>query len=268
MFFYSKQETTHATSRFYFVCGAATGDEIPFSYIEATGRGPSRWGQLDPKWKACGDGKLQSPIDLHHQSTKVSPQLGGLQIGYKPANATIVSRGRDIMVQWKGDGAGNITTNGTSYNLQHCHWHSPSEHTINGRRYDLELHMVHGNSQGETAVIGILYKYGKPDPFLSWLFPYIKSVTKQEKDLQIVDPREIKFGSRKYYRYVGSLSVPPCTEGVVWTVIKKVRKVSKAQVQALRDAVDYGFQENARPIQPLYGRAVYLYKPLQIGMLP
>ncbi|XP_048236334.1 alpha carbonic anhydrase 4-like [Ricinus communis] len=104
------------------------------------------------------------------------------------------------------------------------------------------------------AIIGILYQYGQPDSFLSKLLPYIKSVKKQEKDLGIVNPDDIVFGSRKYYRYNASLSVPPCTEGVIWTVIKKVKTVSMEQVQALKGAVDDGFQMNARPLQPLYGR--------------
>lgn len=237
----------------------ATNDTIPFSYIEATGRGPSKWGQLDPTWKACGDGKLQSPIDLLDQNVKVLfGQEDQLRRDYKPANATIISRGYDIMVSWKGD-AGKITINGTDYNLQGSHWHVPSEHTINSKTYDMELHLVHANSLGETAVVGVLYKYGKPDPFLSKLSPYIKSVTKQERSLGILSPNKIEFGSRKLYRYIGSLTVPPCSEGVIWTVVKEVRTVSREQVQLLRDAVDDGYQANARPVQPLNGRAVNLF---------
>ncbi|KAJ6912672.1 alpha carbonic anhydrase 4-like [Populus alba x Populus x berolinensis] len=237
----------------------ATNDTTSFSYIEATGRGPSKWGQLDPKWKACGDGKSQSPIDLLDQNVKVLyGQEDQLRRDYKPANATIISRGRDILVSWKGD-AGKISINGTDYNLQGSHWHVPSEHTFNFKKYDMELHIVHVNSLGETAVVGVLYKYGKPDPFISKLFPYIKSVTKQEKSLGIFSPNNMVFGSRKLYRYIGSLSVPPCSEGVIWTVVKKVRTVSREQVQLLRDVVDYGYQANARPVQPLNGRAVNLF---------
>lgn len=237
----------------------ATNDTTSFSYIEATGRGPSKWGQLDPKWKACGDGKSQSPIDLLDQNVKVLyGQEDQLRRDYKPANATIISRGRDILVSWKGD-AGKISINGTDYNLQGSHWHVPSEHTFNFKKYDMELHIVHVNSLGETAVVGVLYKHGKPDPFLSKLFPYIKSVTKQEKSLGIFSPNNMVFGSRKLYRYIGSLSVPPCSEGVIWTVVKKARTVSREQVQLLRDVVDYGYQANARPVQPLNGRAVKLF---------
>ncbi|GMN55415.1 hypothetical protein TIFTF001_024536 [Ficus carica] len=93
------------------------------------------------------------------------------------------------------------------------------------------------------------------------LFEHIKSIGHEERDLGIVNPGDIKFGSRKYYRYIGSLTVPPCTEGVIWTVVKKVRTVSREQVHALRQAVHDGFEANARPTQQLDGRAVWLYSP-------
>ncbi|KAF2308099.1 hypothetical protein GH714_035175 [Hevea brasiliensis] len=191
--------------------------ETPYSYIEATGRGPSKWGQLNPAWTACGNGRRQSPIDLRAQKAESPPTLGDLQTQYEAADTTIVSRGHDIenvrgltlimvnQVSWEGN-AGNIIIDGDHYNLIQCHWHIPTEHAINGRRYDLELHIVHQNSNGTTAVIGILYKLGQPDPFLS-----------------------------------------------------RVREVSVKQVEALRNAVDNVFKMNARPIQALNRRTVYLY---------
>ncbi|XP_028106369.1 alpha carbonic anhydrase 4-like [Camellia sinensis] len=234
-------------------------DETPFTYVEGTGKGPRKWGKVNPHWKSCGNGKLQSPIDVVDQRVKVFPNLGKLKKDYKPAPATLKNRGHDIAVEWKGD-AGKININGTRYKLLQCHWHSPSEHTFNGTRYHLELHIVHLSSCGTIAVVGIVYKYGQPDPFLAKLINHIKS-TDKERYLGIVNPGDIKFGSRKYYRYIGSLTVPPCTEGVIWTIVKKVRTVSRDQVQALRDAVHDGFEANARPIQQLDGRTIFLYNP-------
>ncbi|KAF3785673.1 Alpha carbonic anhydrase 7 [Nymphaea thermarum] len=134
--------------------------------------------------------------------------------------------------------------NGTEFFLRQLHWHSPSEHTINGRRYDLELHMVHQTEDNQTAVVGILYKIGRQDTFLQHasilsLDEIQKVADKKEAEMEagILDPREVKIGSRKYYRYLGSLTTPPCTEGVIWTISKKVRTVSREQVQLLRDAV-------------------------------
>ncbi|XP_050242499.1 alpha carbonic anhydrase 4-like [Quercus robur] len=224
-------------------------DESPFAYLEDTGNGPTKWGNIDPLWKACGNGKLQSPIDLLNRRVQVIRNHNNLKRNYKPAQAFVKNRGHDIMVSWKGD-AGYIDINGTRYNLLQGHWHSPSEHTFNGSRYDLELHIVHTNPiTNKIAAIGIVYKYGRPDPLLTELFHHINSAGKKEKPLGIIHPGLIKFGSRKYYRYIGSLTVPPCTEGVTWTILKKVRTVSREQVRELREAVHDGFESNARPIQ-------------------
>uniref|UniRef100_A0A2N9F834 carbonic anhydrase n=1 Tax=Fagus sylvatica TaxID=28930 RepID=A0A2N9F834_FAGSY len=238
-------------------------DEIPFTYTEGTGKGPKKWGKIDPHWKACSNGKLQSPIDLLDRRVQVLPSLGKLKRDYQPAPAVVKNRGHDITVMWKGD-AGKLNINGTDYKLIQCHWHSPSEHTFNGSRYDLELHIVHLTSSGKIAVVGIVYKYGRPDPFLSKLFHHIKSVGNEERDLGVFNPGFIKFGSRKYYRYIGSLTVPPCTEGVIWTIAKKVRTVSREQVRALRDAVHDGFESNARPTQKSSEIGVQFYTPREI----
>ncbi|KAK4580748.1 hypothetical protein RGQ29_024411, partial [Quercus rubra] len=235
-------------------------DESKFTYHEDTGKGPSKWGNMDPLWKACGNGKLQSPIDLLNRRVQVFPSLRKLKRDYKPAQAVVKNRGHDISMAWKGD-AGHISINGTDYNLQQCHWHSPSEHTFNGSRFDLELHVVHQNpSTNKIAVVGVVYKYGRPDPLLTELLHHIKSVGKEEIDLGMMNPRAVNFESREYYRYIGSLTVPPCTEGVTWTIIKKVMTVSREQVAALRGAVHDGFESNSRPTQKLGEREVRFYR--------
>ncbi|KAK7815727.1 alpha carbonic anhydrase 4 [Quercus suber] len=147
-----------------------------------------------------------------------------------------------VQLKWEGD-AGSIQINGTDYFLDQGHWHSPSEHSINGRRYDLELHMVHlardPNVTNKIAVVGLFYKIGHHDDFLSKLMSNILSMTdkKDERNMGVIDPREIKMGGKKYYRYMGSLTVPPCTEGVIWAINKKIRTVSREQVKSLRVAV-------------------------------
>ncbi|XP_025015492.2 alpha carbonic anhydrase 4 isoform X2 [Ricinus communis] len=219
-----------------------TGDESPYLYREGTGKGPKEWGLINRRWRTCSNGKLQSPVNLSQQKVQVLPSLGKLKRDYQPAPATIKNRGHDITVRWKGN-AGKIKVNGTIFKLLQCHWHSPSEHTFNGSRFELELHMVHFSPERKIAVVAIVYEYGRPDSFLSRLFHHIKSVGKEERNIGIINPGDIKFGSRKYYRYIGSLTVPPCTEGVIWTISKK------------------GFKTNARPTQPSHERAIYLYSP-------
>ncbi|KAF9593861.1 hypothetical protein IFM89_025652 [Coptis chinensis] len=236
-----------------------TEDETEFSYVNHPETGPEKWGSIRPEWKLCANGKMQSPIDLHNTRVVVIPNLGKLKRNYKPTNAAVKNRGHDIMIKWNGD-AGSINLNGTAYYLKQCHWHSPSEHTFNGTRHQLELHMVHETSDGKIAVIGITYKYGPPNPFLQQIIPHITEVGAEEKDIGIQNPMWIRAGSRKYYRYMGSLTVPPCTEGVIWTIVTKVRTASKEQVMALRAAVHDDSETNARPIQKRKGRDVGLAK--------
>ncbi|GFP83870.1 alpha carbonic anhydrase 4, partial [Phtheirospermum japonicum] len=197
-----------------------TDDEHPFTYEGDTETGPEQWGQLNPDWQICETGKLQSPIDLLDGNVELCSGLGNLKRAYKPAPAVIRNRGHDIMVQWTGD-AGGLIINGTKYKLVQCHWHTPSEHQIDGRSFNMELHMVHNASDGAIAVVAIMYVLGRPDTFLQRVLPHLKSHN-EGVELGVVNPWEIRFGSRKYYRYIGSLTVPPCTEGVIWTVLKKV----------------------------------------------
>ncbi|CAK7332281.1 unnamed protein product [Dovyalis caffra] len=225
--------------------------------------GPANWGRIHPEWSSCGNGSMQSPIDLLNERVQVVSHLGRLNRSYKPANATLRNRGHDMMLNWE-DGAGTIEINGTEYVLKQCHWHSPSEHTIDGKRLALEIHMVHESQDGKIAVVGIMYTIGRPDSFLSSLTEQLQSVAgTNERDTVagVVDPRKIKIGSRKYYRYIGSLTIPPCSENVLWTIVRKVRTATKEQVRLLRVAVHDDSDTNARPLQPINSRTVKLFRP-------
>ncbi|CAD6265211.1 unnamed protein product [Miscanthus lutarioriparius] len=238
--------------------------EEGFSYIPGADNGPENWGKIKPEWANCSVGRMQSPIDLSHERAKLVQSLGYLKTSYRPAQATIVNSGHDVMVSFKGD-AGSLVINGTTYNLKQLHWHTPSEHTIDGRRYDLELHLVHQTSANKTAVIGILYEIGAiKDPFLLWLEPSIRSIenTKdQPKDIGVVDPNGACGIGSVYYRYMGSLTTPPCTEEVVWTVVNKISPVGKDQVKLLRDALQDGNTMNARPLQEVNNRDISIFCP-------
>ncbi|XP_068645940.1 alpha carbonic anhydrase 7-like [Aristolochia californica] len=239
-------------------------NEEEFDYIEGSGRGPEHWGELHEEWSLCKNGTMQSPIDLLYERVEVVPSLGRLKRLYRPSNATIKNRGHDIMLEWV-NGGGSLYINGTEFVLRQCHWHTPSEHVIDGQRFDLEIHMVHqrsGTQLPNVAVVGKLYKFGKPDPFLSKLEMSISSIVdKKEKVVGMVDPRHIGVPSKNYYRYMGSLTTPPCTENVVWTVTKEVGTVSRKQVKLLRKAVDDNAENNARPLQAINGRMIQFYGP-------
>ncbi|XP_060201430.1 carbonic anhydrase Nec1-like isoform X1 [Lycium barbarum] len=239
-------------------------DEVEFDYIEGSKKGPSKWGELKKEWETCNCGKMQSPIDISSCNVKIQRKLDHKKI-YKPCNSTIKNRGHAISLQWHGD-AGSIWMNGTKYSLLQIHWHSPSEHTINGRRYALELHMVHQSTDekvnNKIVVNAVLYKLGLPDPFLFTLGRHIFSMMDQEgaeRNLGMINPNYIaNMHSKRYYEYKGSLTTPPCTEGVTWIVNNKVQTVSIFQVMLLRKAVlDYA-ESNARPQQPLNNRQINL----------
>ncbi|EEF32945.1 alpha carbonic anhydrase 7 [Ricinus communis] len=237
-------------------------DEHEFDYRNSE-KGPNRWGELHHEWGACSNGSMQSPIDLFNERVEIVSYLGRLIRSYKPSNATLKNRGHDMMLQWE-TGAGTLRINGTEYILKQCHWHSPSEHTVNGKSYALELHMVHESLDGKIAVVGIMYTIGRPDSFLSSLTDRLQLVAgtrEYETAAGTVNPKDIKIGSRKYYRYMGSLTVPPCTENVLWTIVRKVRTVTREQVRLLRVAVHDESNSNARPIQGINGRSVQLYRP-------
>ncbi|KAF9684776.1 hypothetical protein SADUNF_Sadunf04G0153400 [Salix dunnii] len=255
-------------------------DEREFDYNPNGEKGPAHWGSIHPQWGACSNGSMQSPIDLLDETLDVVSHSGSLNRSYKPGNATLRNRGHDIMLEWER-GAGSIEINGTEYVLNQCHWHTPSEHAINGEKYisdinfpvplflsiamfALELHMVHESLDGKVAVVGIMYKIGRPDSFLSSLKKQLQSVAgsyERETVVGVVDPRNIKIGSRKYYRYIGSLTTPPCTENVLWTMVKEVRTATSDQIRLLRVAVHDDADTNARPLQALNGRSVKLFIP-------
>ncbi|KAL0544925.1 hypothetical protein IC582_020055 [Cucumis melo] len=105
---------------------------------KGNGNGPKEWGKLKPEWKSCGKGKYQSPINIVEEDVQVLPNLGKLTRDYNPAPAILKNRGHDILIRWEKD-AGKITMNGTKYKLSQCHWHAPSEHSFNGKRFPLIL---------------------------------------------------------------------------------------------------------------------------------
>lgn len=237
-----------------------------FSY---TGRnGPEKWGSLSPSYSACSNGKTQSPVDLTKIDIVLNKQLKNLDRHYVPTNATLVNNIFNIGVHFEGK-AGDININGKNYSLKQLHWHSPSEHKANGRIHDAELHLVHlTQDNNDIAVVAVLYNLGDPDPLISQMEDKLVELVKQSragnKDAQIglgtFDLEEINRSSQhRYYRYVGSLTTPPCKEGVTWNILGKVRTLSKEQLELLEAPLSPEFKHNARPLQQLNGRKIEMY---------
>ncbi|CAK9327154.1 unnamed protein product [Citrullus colocynthis] len=234
-------------------------DQKEFDYDEEGEKGPSNWGVLKREWHNCKTGRMQSPIDLLQERVRIVSHFTNLKIDYKPSNATLKNRGHDIMLKL-GEGAGYMEVNRSRYFLRQIHWHSPSEHTINGKRFAMEAHSVHQSLTGKVAVIGVLYNIGRRDSFLSRMNEYLEEVSDTHEDavLNVIDPSLLKMRSSLYYRYIGSLTVPPCSQNVLWTIVRKVRTVSPKQVKLLRVAVHDDSDTNARPLQPINDRRIQL----------
>ncbi|WOL09871.1 alpha carbonic anhydrase 7-like [Canna indica] len=227
----------------------AVGAAEDFSYDPCSPLGPSYWEG------SCATGEQQSPISIKPSNIQKT-NLGGLQKDYTKSHAVLLNAGHEIMVNWTTS-PGHLTIDGKVYHLQQCHWHSPSEHELHGKRYPLELHMVHISTASEIAVIGVLYEFrGFSDLFLNKLMNGLNDLKSVNcVDLGYIEPPMIG-EEEPYFRYYGSLTTPPCSEPVTWTVMTKVQSVTEEQVKSLRAPV--GDKDNARPIQPINGRTVSL----------
>jgi carbonic anhydrase len=235
---------------------APSADTPHWSYEEATG--PVKWSTLSPDWQICGDGRSQSPIDIEKT---VKSDLPMLRADFKPAALKIIhhehvadaiNNGHSIQVNYtEGD---TLTVGDQQFQLLQYHFHSPSEHTVGGKHYPMEMHMVHKAADGKLAVIGVLIEDGSAnaafDPIWSNL-PKSKAVEYHLEHVK-VDINNLLPAKRSSYRYDGSLTTPPCSESVKWIIMTTPIQLSPQQIDAFR-AIMRG---NNRPVQALNGRSV------------
>ncbi|KAI0527342.1 hypothetical protein KFK09_002942 [Dendrobium nobile] len=240
----------------------ASVEQEEFSYKRGAWNGPEHWGDINKDWETCKTGRMQSPVAVDDKNIIVAQQPEDLQWSYYPKNAVMMNHGHAIVIEWK-DEAGAVWINKTEYSLKQVHWHMPSENTINGHRFDLEVHMLHQRTTDQKmAMISNLYKIGNPDPFFTKVEKYIGAISRKmdaKVEIGIIDPKEISRVIDKYYRLKGSITIPPCTEGVTWTINRNVRTISVEQLKSLKEAAVVGYERNARPLQPLNGREVELF---------
>ncbi|KAG6386205.1 hypothetical protein SASPL_155096 [Salvia splendens] len=247
-----------------FVASSQQADgSIQFTY--SGGTGPNMWGKINPNFSTCGSGKTQSPINILTDKAVLNKKLKPLIRSYGSCNVTLVNNKFNVGVRYP-DHTGGVVVDGKMYSLKQMHWHSPSEHRINGKQYAAELHLVHVTDEGNVAVVAILFDYGHADPLLAKMQKALNELAyevKRHEDSPITfgpfHPTEVRKSCHKYYRYVGSFTTPPCTQDVIWYILARVRSVSKAQVEALRAPLDLRCKNNARPCQPMNGRHVELY---------
>ncbi|XP_049360681.1 alpha carbonic anhydrase 1, chloroplastic, partial [Solanum verrucosum] len=245
----------------------AFGDALGVKFGYTGPVGPNGWGRLSPTYSVCSNGKSQSPINIISHNCAVNKKLKPLIMQYNHSEvATLVDNGFNVGIKY-GENAGSLIVDGKTYNLKQMHWHSPSEHTIDGNRYAAELHLVHFAQDNTIAVLSILFHLGHPDPLMTKLQNKLNELardvaTHKETQVQlgIIDTHEIRKHSHKYYSYAGSLTTPPCSEIVSWYILGKVRSISREQVEELRAPLDPTCKRNARPTQPLNGRQIQMYE--------
>ncbi|XP_048527785.1 alpha carbonic anhydrase 1, chloroplastic-like [Triticum urartu] len=243
-------------------CDTANG--VSFGYNGRTG--PKHWGSLSPNFTVCSKGIYQSPINIVRDCVVHDPQMEPLKRYYTSTNATMIDNVFNIALRYN-DTAGTVMVDGKKYKLKQLHWHSPSEHTINGKRFAVELHMVHYTDDGNITVVSILYRHGKPDHFLCQIKDKLAELSaegcKAEKGdplpVGVVNMKELMQGEDRYFRYVGSLTAPPCTENVIWNILGEIREMTKEQAVALMAPLGKSYRQNSRPLQSLNGRTVQLY---------
>jgi carbonic anhydrase len=211
--------------------------------------GPAHWGDLSPEFKACKEGKCQSPIDIRNP---IKAKLNPIEFHYNSTPLKVINNGHTIKVDYEK--RSYIIVNGKKYNLLQFHFHTPSENIVNGKPYDMEAHLVHRSDDGQLAVIAVFMKKGQENSFIKTIWDYLPMHEGIEKTVNSIkiNVKDFLPEKKSYYAFDGSLTTPPCTEGVKWFVLKTPVEVSEAQIKKFASI----FKMNARPTQPLHGRVI------------
>lgn len=210
--------------------------------------GPAHWAKLRADYAACASGKRQSPIDIREG---IRVNLEAIRFDYKPMQFRIVDNGHTVQVN-VGEGS-SLSVMGKRYALQQFHFHRPSEERVNGRMYDMSAHLVHRSDEGQLAVVAVLLEKGAENALIQTLLNNLP--LEQDSEMapeESIDLARLLPENRAYWTYMGSLTTPPCTEGVLWMVMKQPLQVAGDQV-AIFSRV---FRNNSRPVQPSNGRLI------------
>lgn len=207
-----------------------------------------KWGE-ESGFETCKLGQEQSPINIVKKEVKKS-DWPAIETHYKSSKAEIVNNGHTIQINLATGGSAQLRNN--QYKLLQFHFHTPSEEKINGKNYPMVAHLVHKNKDGHLAVIALLIKEGKENTALKNVFANLPAEESNSDLADEINVTDILPASLKYYGFNGSLTTPPCSEGVAWHVVEKPIELSKAQINAFKKI----FKSNARPVQPLNGRII------------
>jgi carbonic anhydrase len=212
--------------------------------------GPDHWGDLESDYAECKSGHRESPIDIvGAQPADLAP----IHFDYKLEPLKVINNGYTI--QFNYEAGSSITINGTALPLVQFHFHHVSENEIDGKKYDMELHFVHMDSAANrTAVVAVFIKSGAENAALRDLWSHIPHDMGKEVEFKkvVINAADLLPADQNYYTFDGSLTIPPCKEGVKWFVMKTPIEASPAQIATFAKY----YPTNARPIQPANGREI------------
>lgn len=229
---------------------AVAADAILWGYDKEIS--PEYWGTLSDSYKTCSMGKNQTPINIANSYT--SNVKHKINIAYKKSAHDVVFNGHTVQVNTKED-TDYLVLDKQKFFLRQFHIHTPSENQIKGKSFPVEMHFVNANAQGQLTVVAVMYELGKPNP--EWK-KFWQDLSAQENDAKTLthalDLQKLLPKKRDYYRFSGSLTTPPCSEGVNWIVLKQRLSISEEQLNTFKTLLKN--HRNNRPLQPLNGRVV------------
>ncbi len=213
--------------------------------------GPLGWGRLDPAYRLCSQGKEQSPIDI--RGAHLNKSLQPIEFHYMSASVDLENTGNTVIVHVKP--GSYILANGVRYDLQQFHFHHPAEESVNGKLTDMDVHLVHKSADGKLAVLAVRLSEDRGDPnaTLATLWQHLPTTAgSTDKVSDMINPGGLLPADQGYWTYMGSLSAPPCTEGVRWFVFEQPVSISRSQLRAFAML----YRINSRPLQDRNGRKI------------
>jgi carbonic anhydrase len=210
--------------------------------------GPQAWGGLQPEFMKCATGTRQSPIDIRGG---IAVDLEPVVFDYRASSFSVIDNGHTVQVNVGG--GNSIVSGGRRYDLVQFHFHRPSEERIDGRQFDMVAHLVHKDSEGRLAVVAVLLDRGSIQPLVQTVWNNLPLEKNEEVSTRaVIDLNHLLPPDRRYYTYMGSLTTPPCSEGVLWLVLKQPVPISPEQIEIFSRL----YPMNARPVQSASGRMI------------
>ena len=228
--------------------GAARPGQADIHWAYGGEGAPEHWGELRPDFRLCSIGTRQSPIDIRDG---IRVELEPIKFDYRPGGFAVLDNGHTVQVNVAP--GSSLTVMGRRYELQQFHFHRPSEERINGRQFDMSAHLVHKDAEGRLAVLAVLLERGRDQPLVQTVWNNLPLEKQEVQPAQVqLDPIQLLPEDRGYYTYMGSLTTPPCSEGVLWMVMRQPVPLSGEQLEIFAKL----YPMNARPLQQGSGRLI------------